>query len=306
MIAPAFMEVLRRVYEQLNGRSVNWVITGSTGMALQGMPYQPHDLDLQTDEVGAYEIADALDEFVTQPVTERAGPTLRSFFARLQVDGVEVEVMGDMQHQLPDGSWSAPTCLSCYRRWILVDGMWLPVLSLAYEAQAYARLGRTEKAAVLQAWAAAHPEERLEEITNFRRLSPQLGTGGQPLASQIPAVAADGFTTWINLVPPDVDNALPDEARLVTAQGLEYLSIPVYWEQPTLENVRAYFAAMDARRGQKVFTHCTLNFRVSSFSFLYRTLRLGVPLETARADMLAVWQPNETWSRLMEAALQGG
>jgi hypothetical protein len=44
--------------------------------------------------------------------------------------------------------------------------------------------------------------------------------------------------------------------------------------------------------------------RVSCFVFLYRVLRLGLPVETALQNMLAIWQPNEVWQRFIDAILQ--
>jgi lipopolysaccharide biosynthesis regulator YciM len=61
---------------------------------------------------------------------------------------------------------------------------------------------------------------------------------------------------------------------------------------------------MDRLQGEKVFVHCARNMRVSAFVFLYRVLRQGVPADEALPDLLAIWQPNETWQRLIDAALE--
>ena len=37
-----------------SGKDVCWGLTGSTSFALQGMDYEPHDIDIQTDEATAY------------------------------------------------------------------------------------------------------------------------------------------------------------------------------------------------------------------------------------------------------------
>jgi hypothetical protein len=46
--------------------------------------------------------------------------------------------------------------------------------------------------------------------------------------------------------------------------------------------------------------------RVSAFLFLYRTLRLGIPLDAARFDMNKIWDPeeNEVWQNFVKNALQ--
>ncbi|MFC6233223.1 nucleotidyltransferase domain-containing protein, partial [Paenibacillus allorhizosphaerae] len=48
--------VLELIYERLSMTQINWALTGSTSFALQGLPYEPGDIDIQTDQQGAYEI----------------------------------------------------------------------------------------------------------------------------------------------------------------------------------------------------------------------------------------------------------
>lgn len=146
-----------------------------------------------------------------------------------------------------------------------------------------------------------HPT--IDAIINYFPFSPQLATGGQPTAAQLDALAAAGFEVVINLAMPTSTNALPNEAELVAAGGMDYIAIPVVWENPTLDDLARFCAAMDATAGRRVFVHCALNWRVSTFMYLYRMLKLGVPREEAVWDMLAIWEPDETWSAFIEQAL---
>ncbi|MCW5852548.1 MAG: hypothetical protein KIT87_20910, partial [Anaerolineae bacterium] len=66
---------------------MTWAVTGSVGMALQGIPVEPHDIDLQTDAAGAYEIQRRLAEYSVQPVAFLAGERMRSHFGRLVIEG---------------------------------------------------------------------------------------------------------------------------------------------------------------------------------------------------------------------------
>ena len=108
----------------------------------------------------------------------------------------------------------------------------------------------------------------------------------------------------INLATPTSTNALPDEAGLVAALGMTYVPIPVLWDRPTLDDLQAFFAALDTYAGRKVFVHCVLNWRVSTFMYLYRVIRLGVPHETAVWDMLSIWEPDEIWSQFIADAFE--
>ncbi len=148
------MAVLRHLDRDLDG--VVWVITGSVGLALQGMPLEPRDVDLQTDEAGAYEIQRRLATYTTRPATFVTRERTRSHWGAFSIDGVEVEVMGDIQQRAPDGDWDPAPDLSQLARWVQVDGLRMRVLPLAYEADAYRRMGRVEKAALIQAYADAN------------------------------------------------------------------------------------------------------------------------------------------------------
>ncbi len=140
----------------------------------------------------------------------------------------------------------------------------------------------------------------MDSILNYLRISDTLGTAGQPAAEQFAGIRAAGYEVVINLALSTSTNALPNEGDLVAAQGMEYAHIPVMWKSPTAADLERFFAAMEQHRGRKVFVHCVLNMRVSCFVFLYRVLRLGVPVETALQDVLAIWQPDEVWQRFVD------
>jgi NAD+ diphosphatase len=145
--------------------------------------------------------------------------------------------------------------------------------------------------------------EALKAIYAFREIDPRLGTAGQPTAEQIRAVRAGGYQTVINLLPADNKRALANERELVEEQGLRYHYLPVVWEAPTAQDFAQFCEVMQAEAGRRVFVHCVANSRVSAFVFLYRVLKLGVAREVAEHDMLAVWQPDEVWSRFIKERL---
>ena len=74
------------------------------------------------------------------------------------------------------------------------------------------------------------------------------------------------------------------------------MHIPVIWEAPTLSDFQAFAGAMQQEPGRKTLVHCQVNFRASTFSFLYRVLYLGVAIGEAKADMNSVWVPDATWT----------
>ncbi|MHC2994868.1 MAG: hypothetical protein IBV53_05140 [Candidatus Atribacteria bacterium] len=164
MLNISYLKVLRKINARLNNTSVNWAVTGSLGFALQGVPVEPNDIDIQTDKRGAFEIERHFSEFMTKRVTLSSTERIRSHFGELMIDGIKVEIMGDIQKRLEDGSWENPVDLEHHKRVVEVEEMKVPVLSLEYEYQAYLKLGRMDKAEMLRNW--LHSEHGSSDSTS--------------------------------------------------------------------------------------------------------------------------------------------
>jgi hypothetical protein len=133
---------------------VSWALTGSASFALQGVPVEPDDVDVQTTAAGAYAIEETFEDRVVDPVSHSATDRIKSHFGTVELHGLRVEIMGAVQKRRPDGSWDSPVDIETHRTFVELDGRSVPVLSLAYEADAYERLGRDERAELLAAHAA--------------------------------------------------------------------------------------------------------------------------------------------------------
>jgi uncharacterized protein (TIGR01244 family) len=144
----------------------------------------------------------------------------------------------------------------------------------------------------------------LAAIYNYRAVDEWLGTSGQPSEAQLAGIAQAGFKTVINLaLHDDPRYSLPDEAGAVQSLGLNYVHIPVQFAAPTEADLLAFFDAMDARRGEKVWVHCAANMRVSAFVGLYRVLRQGWPRDKSFELLRGPWEPNEVWAAFIEQML---
>ncbi|MBN2548229.1 MAG: hypothetical protein JXB15_03660, partial [Anaerolineales bacterium] len=157
MIPSQHLHALQKIVTSLKGGNIDWAVTGSLGMALQGVPVEVHDIDIQTNKNGAYEIERLLRKFGVTPVRYVESERIRSYLGKLEIEGIAVEIMGDIQKRLEDSPakepvWEEPVKVEAYRQWVEMEGLQVPVLSLVYEYQAYLWLGRTEKAAMLREW----------------------------------------------------------------------------------------------------------------------------------------------------------
>jgi len=152
MIPDRYFQVLRKIAAGLKDAPIIWVVTGSVGMALQGMPLEVHDIDLQTDSESAYSIERALLDYSVRPVRFVESERIQSHLGMLEIDGIQVEIMGGVQKRLENLEWEKPVKVETYRIWLDVDGMQVPVMSLDYEYQAYLKMGRTKKAEMIRDW----------------------------------------------------------------------------------------------------------------------------------------------------------
>ncbi|MEM7280631.1 MAG: protein tyrosine phosphatase family protein [Pseudomonadota bacterium] len=139
----------------------------------------------------------------------------------------------------------------------------------------------------------------LSGISNFRQYDEHFSSSGQPTPEQLQKVADAGYDRVVYIAYSDHKNSLANEDRLVKKLGMEYLHIPVEWDQPTVSDFDLFVGAMQRGDSKKTLLHCQVNFRASAFALLYRVIHLGVPLSQAKKDMNSVWTPNKTWTNLI-------
>ena len=150
MLNPNYLNVLCKIEARLTNTNINWALTGSLSFALQGIALEPHDIDIQTEKAGAYEIERRFSEFVVRKVVFSSSEKIRSHFGAISIDGIQVEIMGDISKRLDDVTWEEPVNVARHKRIIMVEDMHIPVLSLEYEYHAYLKLGRIQNAQLLK------------------------------------------------------------------------------------------------------------------------------------------------------------
>jgi hypothetical protein len=150
--------VLRLIAEQLRGTPITWAVTGSCSLVLQGLPVAVHDIDLRTTAKDAYVLEALFHCYQKRPVTFASTGTVQSHFGALEINGVQVEIIGDMQHQLADGTWEPVVDVNRFKVWVRLGDIELPVMSLPFLYEAYELLGRADKVAILKNWLEDHEQ----------------------------------------------------------------------------------------------------------------------------------------------------
>jgi protein tyrosine phosphatase (PTP) superfamily phosphohydrolase (DUF442 family) len=141
--------------------------------------------------------------------------------------------------------------------------------------------------------------DKLSGIVNYREYSGWLSSSGQPTESQFSALKEAGFERVVFLAFTDHDGSVPHEDRIVKQLGMDYIQIPVEWEAPSPSDFHSFAAVLRAEPKKKTLVHCQVNFRASSFSFLYRVLFENAEIGEAKDDLDSVWVPNDTWRQFI-------
>lgn len=147
-IPDSHIRALRALTERLKGqKGLVWALTGSASFALQGMDIPVNDIDVAADRDSALRIGALLEDCCIKPVeADSAARYVRSYYGQFRLEGVDVDLMGDSRRMDLDGSWTEPAFLPPLIEWVSVSSLRLPVLSLAFEEQAYRLLRRDERA----------------------------------------------------------------------------------------------------------------------------------------------------------------
>ena len=137
----------------------------------------------------------------------------------------------------------------------------------------------------------------VKDILNYKSYTPMFSSAGQPTREQLPLIKEAGYQRVIYIAFSTIGPAIPEEDQLVKELGMDYLHIPVDFNNPTIRDFNAFADAMQREPDTKTLLHCQVNARATAFSFLYRVV------EEAKRDMNTVWQPNAVWRDFIFAVL---
>lgn len=152
MIPEKHKKALVKIQEELCDKDIDWVLAGSMGIALQGVDTEVGDIDILTDKAGAYKIEELFSEKVVKEVKWREVEKFRSYYGILQIEGIHVEIMGNLEIKNREGEWENElrNGIENIRTFIELRGRKIPVLPLEMEYESYLKLNRNEKAEIIK------------------------------------------------------------------------------------------------------------------------------------------------------------
>ncbi len=141
------------------------------------------------------------------------------------------------------------------------------------------------------------------DAVNRVDISPRLTTSGQPTEKALKDLGKHGYEAVIFLVPSGTLGNVENEAEILKQQGIEYVHIPIKFDEPTEAHYMAFAAAMSRLAKKKVLVHCEVNLRASSMTFLYRTITLKEDANVVYESVSRIWTPRYAWKPYIEKML---
>ncbi|WP_282935640.1 hypothetical protein [Paenibacillus sp. RC67] len=106
-------DALRTLQIKLHDIEQPWLVGGSCGLLMQGVPIAeaPKDLDLYADPAGAKEIHGILAEYAIDEQVEDRSPIYYSLLSHYSINGIKVELVGGFQVTMRDSIYKVNAAL---------------------------------------------------------------------------------------------------------------------------------------------------------------------------------------------------
>jgi len=147
--------------------------------------------------------------------------------------------------------------------------------------------------------AADNHSEHSGPVMNYHRINDRLVTGGHFVDDGLAELKAQGVTVVVDLR----DKPPGGQEEKLAKQGVEWINVPIEWNDPEPEDFERFSKVMGAHQRDKVLVQCAANYRASAMTYLYRVVVEGVDENEAAKDLHAVWTPgkeNQKWADYIE------
>lgn len=144
----------------------------------------------------------------------------------------------------------------------------------------------------------------MKNILNYIKINELIATSGQPSIEEFKVIAQEGFEVVINLAMYNSSNSIENENKVVTDLNMSYFHIPVDFENPKLSDLKLFLNVLQSLGANKVLIHCSKNYRVTAFMYVYHKYILNTPFEKIDLSMFNIWTPSSAWQSLMKVSIE--
>jgi hypothetical protein len=137
-------EVLLLILRKLKGEKIDWLIVGSTALALYGLPIKANDIDIISTKEGTDKIANLFSKELTKSIAFSETEHYRSFFGKLKLREIMIELMAELEYYIPkEKRWESSSAFH-NKRSVEFMGFLVPINSLENALQFYKQKGRVK------------------------------------------------------------------------------------------------------------------------------------------------------------------
>jgi protein tyrosine phosphatase (PTP) superfamily phosphohydrolase (DUF442 family) len=147
----------------------------------------------------------------------------------------------------------------------------------------------------------------VDQAFNYKKVSDSVSTAGVISEEQLEQLGDEGYEALINLLPPNNEYAIQNEASIASEQGIVYECIPVEFSSPQNSEYQRFAEKMQALSDKKTMVHCAANYRVSAFYSIYAFRNLGWTEPQVYEWIASIWTLSEhpVWEQFVAEMLTG-
>ena len=105
------VSVLEFLLEKLEDKNFNWVLVGSTNLFIQGVSITAKDIDIVTTKEDILKIEEIFETYSLKKIVYSESEKYRSWFGRLVIDNIQVDLMAELEYKTPESTWLKSTSL---------------------------------------------------------------------------------------------------------------------------------------------------------------------------------------------------
>ena len=134
-------------------------------------------------------------------------------------------------------------------------------------------------------------------ICNYYKYNKLISTSGLPEIDEFELIKKEKFEIVVSLSMPTDSKTIENEDLILTKLGVVYVHIPVDFYAPKIKDFEIFRTLLKVYDKKKLWIHCTKNYRVSAFIYLYALIEQGRKDENILEKF---WSPNKVWKKFID------
>jgi hypothetical protein len=134
-------QVLLLIIGRLSDSNIEWMLTGSTNLFIQGVKITAKDIDIVSTKDNLFRIEEIFSSYCVKKITYNESEKYRSWFGRLIIDKIQVDLMANLEYRPKKGNWIKSESFQ-NRIKIIFNKYLISVNPLEYELVFYKEMNR--------------------------------------------------------------------------------------------------------------------------------------------------------------------